>query len=602
MGKKDFIFKQLRRVKPRRMKDVDKKFHNKPARFIEMLCYLGFLIVMIRAVFVHLYPSGEEHLDAIANKQYHKPIELGHYRGTIYDRRHVPLAISTKVPSLAVNPRVFDPTPKEIERLSKVLGLSPGKISEIEHKNSYFSWVARKIDLKSAEKAMELGISGLYQITESSRYYPYGPSLAHLVGYLNSEDSGSSGIEKRLEKDLAGQKDSIEQNKDGRGHLILQDSKLATPEKSGHNVELTIDAAIQDIVFNALKNGVSDAQAKGGFAVVVEPYSGAILGISTWPTFDPNRKQEVASAPRNAVLADLFEPGSIMKPFVIAKALELKKTTPDEKHNCEKSGVLKIGSNASIRDDHPKAVMTTSEVIIHSSNICTYKIAQRLGMKVVYDLYKELGFAPPIPILDLPESQRGRLANWQTWLPIRFANVSFGQGISVTALEILKGYSVFANGGKVVEPYLIKRIYNSEGKDLYFHSDAVNSRIFSVETVKAVREMLNGVVNEGTATRSKSEFYTFAGKTGTSEKYDSLAKNYSATKRIASFVGFSPVSDPKLLAFVMIDEPSIKPYYGGRWAAPVLKEIIEKSLKYMSVPPDKPPVVIGSADEKSKKG
>jgi cell division protein FtsI (penicillin-binding protein 3) len=602
MLRKELILKQLRRIKPRRMKNVDNKFHSKPARLIEVLCYLGFLIVIVRAVFVHLYPSGEDHLEAIANKQYHKPIELGHYRGTIYDRRHVPLAISTKVPSIAVNPRVFDPTPKEIEKLSKVLGLSPSKISEIDRKNSYFSWVARKIDLALAERVMELGISGLYQITESSRYYPYGASLAHLVGYLNSEDSGSSGIEKRLEKDLAGLKSSVEQSKDGRGQLIFQNSQLATPEKSGHNVELTIDAAIQDIVFNSLKKGVNDAGAKGGFAVVVEPYTGAILGISTWPTFDPNRKQEVASAPRNAALADLFEPGSIMKPFIVAQALEAHKTTPDEKHYCEKNGVLKIGANASIRDDHPKAIMTTKEVIIHSSNICTYKIAQRLGMKAVFDLYKELGFAPSVPILDLPESQRGRMAHWQSWLPIRFANVSFGQGISVTALEILKSYSVFANGGKVVEPFVIRRIYNSEGKDLYLHSDSVNHRVFSTETVKAIREMLAGVVNEGTATRAKSDYYTFAGKTGTSEKYDVIAKNYSATKRIANFVGFSPVHDPKLLAFVVIDEPSIKPYYGGRWAAPVLKEIIEKSLKYMSVPPDKPPVVIGSVDEKSKKG
>jgi len=190
------------------------------------------------------------------------------------------------------------------------------------------------------------------------------------------------------------------------------------------------------------------------------------------------------------------------------------------------------------------------------------------------------------------------LANWQKWLPIRFANLSFGQGISVTALEILKGYTAFANGGNVVSPYVIKRIYNGDGKDLYLHSDADSHRMFTKETVNSVRSMLQNVVNEGTATRSKSDLYTFGGKTGTSEKYDTLLKDYSPTKRVASFVAFAPVSDPKLLAFVVIDEPGLKPYYGGRWAAPVLKDIVERSLKYMSIPADKEPPVLTQGNHK----
>ncbi len=594
-----FLGKVFLLLRPKRMRNVDQKFHDRPAKLVQGLVFVLFGIAAVRAVFVHLYPAGEEHLEAIASKQYHKPIELGNYRGTIYDRRHIPLAISTKVPSLAINPKLFDPSPKDLARLGALLGMPAAKLQELNHKNSYFSWLARKVDPTISEKVLALGLAGLYQVSESSRYYPYGPSLAHLLGNLGPEESGASGIEKRLDKDLAGLKSSIEPVKDGRGQLIFQDSRTASPEKSGHNVELTIDAAIQDIVFDSLKKGVLDAEAKGGFAIVVEPYTGAILGMSSWPTFDPNRKQEIASAPRHAALSDLFEPGSIMKPFVIARALDQKLTTPEERHNCEGSGVLRIGSNASIRDDHPKAIMTTSEVIIHSSNICTYKIAQRLGMKGLFDLYKKLGFAPLEPILDLPESQRGRLANWQKWLPIRFANLSFGQGISVTALEILKGYTAFANGGNIVSPYVIKRIYNGDGKDLYLHSDADSQRMFTKETVNSIRGMLQNVVNEGTAMRSKSDFYTFGGKTGTSEKYDTQLKDYSPTKRVASFVAFAPVSDPKLLAFVVIDEPGIKPYYGGRWAAPVLKDIVERSLKYMSIPADKEPPVLSQGNHKT---
>lgn len=579
------FFRKL--IKPARMQNIDNKFHSRPAKVLEILTYCGFSLVIVRAGFVLISPAKEANLEAIASKQYHRPLELGNYRGTIYDRRGVPLAISTKVPSLAVNPKVFDPDAKETLKLAKILGVNGPKIKEIEQKNTYFAWLGRKLEPQMAEQALQLGISGLYQISEPSRYYPYGPSLAHLIGYLGPEELGASGIEKRLEKDLAGQKSLIEPVKDGRGQLIFQDSKTASPEKSGHNVELTIDAAIQDIVFNSLKKGVEDANAKGGFAIVMEPYTGSILGMSTWPSFDPNKKQEIASAPRHAALSDLFEPGSIMKPFVISKAIEDKLTYSEEKHNCEGSGVLRIGANAAIRDDHPKPIMTTSEVIVHSSNICTYKIAQRIGMQGLYNLYKNLGFAPSDPVIDLPESQRGRLASWQNWLPIRFANISFGQGISVTSMEILKGYSTFANGGNVVSPYIIKRIYNSDGKDLYVRSDATMKRVFSLETVKSVRNMLEGVVNEGTASRAQSDLYTFAGKTGTAEKYDSALKDYSPTKRTASFVGFAPVSDPKLLALVVIDEPGIKPYYGGRWAAPVLKEIVERSLKYMNVPPDK---------------
>jgi len=614
--------KKLRNLfKISRMQNVDNKFHQRSAYVLEVLSYLTFGLVIIRAAFVIISPSKEANLEAIANKQYHRPLELGNYRGTIYDRKGIPLAISTKVPSLAVNPRVFDPDSKETQKLSKILGVTINKIREIDQKNAYFAWLGRKLDPQVAEQALQLGISGIYQISEPSRYYPYGSSLAHLIGYLGPEELGASGIEKRLEKDLAGEKSLIEPVKDGRGQLIFQDSKIASPEKSGHNVELTIDAAIQDIVFSSLKQGVEDAHARGGFAIVMEPYTGEILGMSTWPSFDPNKKQELASAPRHTALADLFEPGSIMKPFVIADAIEKKLTRPDEKHNCEASGILRIGSNAAIRDDHPRPVMTTSEVIIHSSNICTYKIAQRIGMEGLYQLYKNLGFAPGDPVIDLPESQRGRLSSWQNWLPIRFANVSFGQGLSVTSMEILKGYSAIANGGNVVSPFLIKRIYNSDGKELYVRSDATLRRVFSLETIKSVRSMLEGVVNEGTASRAKSEFYSFAGKTGTAEKFDTVLKDYSPNKRTASFVGFAPVSDPKLLAFVVIDEPGLKPYYGGRWAAPVLKDIVERSLKYMNIPADKistpvhketvemdpvktqeVPLQVSSSEQKNKKG
>lgn len=553
----------------------------------EYLMYLGFVIIAVRAFVIQTFPPSQKSLTQIATKQYHKPVELSDYRGTILDRRGEPLAISVKSPSIAVNPRLFNPSAKDTRRISSILGLSSKRIKEISRKTNYFSWLKRKIGQAEAEKILNLKLPGLYKITEPSRFYPSSSYSSHIVGKVNADNKGIFGLERMLDSSLRGEAGKINAVRDGRGQLIFQNSDNVAPEMPGHNVVLTVDQVIQQITSNALKDGVKEAGAKGGFAIVGNPHTGEILSIASYPDYNPNNTATLKlKNTRNKAVSDIFEPGSVVKPLVIGKAIEMNKTKKDSVHNCEKSGVYRFGKNK-IRDDHPKETLTTEGVIVHSSNICTFKIAQMIGKEALYDLYKELGFSDKPKRLELPGQSSGWLTSPDSWRDIRFANISFGQGHSVTGIDLLRAYNTIANGGKIAEPYLVDRVVDSSGKVIEKTINKLEKTIFSSSTSAQLKTMLHEVTEAGTARLAQSQLYTTAGKTGTSEKYDPVVKGYSPTKRIASFAGFAPATDPKLTIIVVIDEPSKKPYYGGKWAAPIFEKIATGSLMYLNVPSDK---------------
>ena len=288
---------------------------------------------------------------------------------------------------------------------------------------------------------------------------------------------------------------------------------------------------------------------------------------------------------KNKATADIFEPGSVVNPLLL-KGFGESLIDLNTVLNCEKSGVYRFG-RYKIRDDHPKEHLTPSEVLVHSSNICTFKIAKLIGKKGLYTLYRDLNFSEKPKFLQLIGSSRGRLADYKTWTELRFANISFGQGHAVSRIDLLRGYNAIANGGNLVEPYVIDKIVSASGKVIEQKSGTQTTKIFSPEISAKLRGILQQVVLNGTATHAQSNLYTVAGKTGTSEKYDPALKGYSPTKRLASFAGFAPYNDPKLTVIVVIDEPGKTPYYGGKWAAPVFKNIIDGALKYLNVAPDK---------------
>lgn len=553
-------------------------------RLLSYGIYLGLTALGLRAVVIHLFPPSLEHLQTIAERQYQQHLELSPYRGTIFDRRNEPLAISIRMPSLFVNPRVFELTAQEAQELSKIIKMPADKIIAISKKKSYFSWIKRKINKDVAEKAMALKIKGLHQVMEPARYYPAGQSASHLLGYVGIDNRGLMGLERQFERYLRGNTIHVNESKDARGKTIFLQSAHAAPEKSGQNIHLTIDRAVQEIAEKELEKGIRHAKAKSGFAIVADPHTGRILALANYPTFDPNSRTTLdVNLTRNHALGDLYEPGSVVKPFLIATALKNKKIGTEEVFNCE-GGAYRDGP-VLIHDSHPVKSASTTDVLVESSNICSYKIAKRLEPKGLFEAYRQFGFSEPTAI-DFPGKSLGRLSSWEQWLPIRFANVAFGQGFVVSGLEIVRAYSALANGGNLVDPYIVDHIEGSDGKVVMSNTTRLIRQVISPELAKTMRKMLERVVEKEGSKAQMPEF-SAAGKTGTTQKVDPRLKAYSTDLRIASFIGFTPVDDPHLVVYVVVDEPGIKPYYGGIWAAPIFRGIAEETLRYLNVAPDK---------------
>ena len=331
---------------------------------------------------------------------------------------------------------------------------------------------------------------------------------------------------------------------------------------------------------------MKNARAKQGFVIVSDPHTGRILALANAPTFNPNERDGLKlDLAQNHALLDTFEPGSVIKPVVISGVLKKNLVTPEEEHFCE-NGVLH-GDNWQIKDDHPFKTLDTTGVLVHSSNICTFKIAKRIGPDGLYQAIKEFGITTGDSIIDFPGQVTGYMVRPEKWRPIRFANVAFGQGMTTTGLEMVTAYGAIANGGHLMQPYLVDRIESSDGLIVKSNASKVIRTVLNPDQSKTMRKMLQAVVEMGTGKSARLEEYTAGGKTGTSEKVDPLTKAYSSTKRIASFIGFTPIDDPHLVIYVVIDEPSNTPYYGALWAAPVFKNIAEKTLKYLNVAPDK---------------
>jgi len=559
------------------------------SRIVSILVYTGFAVLGVRAAVVHLFHGSSENLNQIADRQYQVHLDLAPYRGTIHDRRGVPLAISIRRPSLAINPRVFAPDRGQIDEIARILRKSPREVKLLAERTNYFAWLDRQVPHRAADRILAMKLPGIYAITEPARYYPAGDTAAHLLGYTGTDNRGLLGLEFQYEKDLRGQAVRLTPSRDAHGQTIFSDGSTVVPDEPGHNVHLTIDRVIQEIAEEALNQGARAARAKRGFALVSDPHTGRILAAANYPPFDANEGRQLPLArTRNYAMLDTFEPGSSMKTFVIAAALAKNRTTPEERHNCEK-GVYRAGGTV-FRDDHPADFLSTAETLVRSSNICTFKIAERMGKNALFELLTNYGFGGTLGNgTGFPGTATGRLSRPDTWKPIRFANIAFGQGLTATGLEIAQAYGAIANGGNLMRPTLVDRIESAKGIVLSNNAPEVLRRVTTPDVAKKMRQILARVVTDprGTGSKAVTTSWTTAGKTGTSEKVDPKTRKYSDDLRLASFAGFAPVNDPFLVIYVVIDEPAARPAYGGLWAAPVFAEISERSLRYLNVAPDK---------------
>lgn len=553
---------------------------------IEGMIYLALAMILSRALIIQLFSPSESTLKQMASRQYSSHITLGNYRGTIYDRRQSPLALSVQKPSLALNPRVFDPRPEEMEFISQTLELSKDTLRVIASKDSYFAWLARHTTFEKAQAILKQKIPGIYELREPGRYYPTGAASSHIIGKVNIDNHGLFAMERLFNQELAGDAGKVYAVRDGKGQLIFEDFRNITVQQPGMNIHLSIDGAIQEIAYEELKLGLELAGAASGFVLVGDPYSGAILASVSLPSYNPNQKLITnIEHTRNKPSADLFEPGSIMKPFVVAEALKHHLTTFYTPYFFSLAGVLRFRGGR-IRDDHPKKILTTSEILVHSSNIGTFYLARKLQKQALYDLMSAIGVGGQLSIWGLGGIPRGGLTTPDTWHPTRFANISFGQGFSMNGLQILRAYNVIASGGKLSDLHLVQKITNPDGTGHRYRSIEQSHTLYDAQVMSDVSRSLHEVTQTGTGRAAASRLYTVAGKTGTSEKFDREARAYSKDRRIASFAGFAPYSDPKITIVVVVDEPTEKPYYGGKWAAPVFRRIVDRTLPYLNVPFD----------------
>ncbi len=576
-------------------------FYSGRNQLISCIFFGLFAILAGRALTIHVLSPSADILETLARRQYQTRIDLSPYRGNIYDRRGEPLAISIRRPSFYVNPRVFDPNLQQVKQLAQILNLTPSHIRKVAKRTNYFAWLARKVELQQADRINALAVDGLYEITEPARFYPNGVDLASLLGSVGIDNRGLQGIELAYDEMLQGEVLSTFRNRDARGQSIYRDSLLALPEKTGKNIILTLDSAIQNAAQRALVKGLEKAHAKAGFAIVSDPHTGRILAIanSGGPALDSKIPGE---ALRNRALTDIFEPGSVVKPLVIGRAVEMGLTTMSEIHQTFNGTYHE--DNWQIRDTHGAPSLTTEEIITQSSNIGTYRIAKRMGPERLAQTLNEFGFSSRDNQISFPGQTFGRLSPWQKWRPVRFANVAFGQGFYASGLELVQAFGSIANGGNLMKPYIIDHIESPEGGMIESHASEIVRRVFSPTTAASLRGVLRKVVDEGTGRNAALSSWTSAGKTGTSEKVDPIARKYSDHLRIASFIGFAPSVDPHLVIYVVVDEPSLKPYTGGTWAAPIFREIAEEALRYLNVAPDKFPakdsLAKGSADHLQK--
>jgi cell division protein FtsI (penicillin-binding protein 3) len=438
-----------------------------------------------------------------------------------------------------------------------------------------------------AERVAGLHIPGVFQNREYRRYYPSGEVTAHVLGFTGADDIGQEGVELAFQEGLAGKPGSRRVIKDRLGQTV-EDVESIKAARDGHDLALALDARIQNLALRQLRAAVEQHRAKAGGVVVLDVATGELLALANFPTYNPNNRNGLAGGQlRNRTLTDTFEPGSTLKPFTIALALESGRVRPDTVIQTA-PGSLTVGA-ATIRDGHVENALTVTQVVQKSSNIGAARIALALPAQSMWEMFQSLGFGAP-PGLGFPGEASGKLRPYRNWRPIEQATMSYGHGISVSLVQLARAYSVFARDGELA-PLSLLRV------DL----PAAGQRVMASATARAVRAMLELAVSRaGTAPRAQIIGYRVAGKTGTAHKQEN--GTYAADKYVSSFVGFAPASRPRLVIAVMIDEPSAGGYHGGTVAAPVFAQVMAGALRVLDVPPDGPiqPIELPSEGEEVK--
>jgi cell division protein FtsI (penicillin-binding protein 3) len=540
------------------------------SRLILFLIFIGFIALIVRAIWVQGF--GNSFYEEKGNKATLRSIEMPASRGKILDRHGEVLATSLLAKAIIAFPDAIpeDLSKEKISQLAKLLEVSEAELRKkfASERNQVF--LKRQVDLEVAKQIRELGIPGIAQNNEYKRLYPEGEAMAHIVGFTNVEDRGQEGMELAKEKELAGQAGRRRVIQDRLGRYV-EGLGIINPPRDGADLQLSIDSKVQFLAFNELKAIVEKHRAKAAGAVVLDVQTGEVLALANWPTYNPNSRTNLSGEQlRNRVLTDTFEPGSTMKPFAISLALEKGLVQPNTSMSIGKSMV--VGKKA-ITDTHQYPVLTVSEIVQKSSNIGTVKMAMQLQPQEMWEMFQAIGLGQA-PNLGFPGAVAGRLRPYKNWVPIEQATMSYGYGLSASLFQMARAYTIFARDGELVPATIYKTNTVPKG-----------TQVISAKTAIQMREMLELVTQTGgTAINAQTMGYRVGGKTGTAHKVE--GKGYATNKYRGFFVGMAPMSAPRIVVAVMVDEPSAGGYYGGVVAAPAFANIVAGTLRTMNVLPD----------------
>lgn len=511
-------------------------------------------------------------------------VKMDPRRGSIYDCRGRPLAMSVRVKSAYAVPERIGDRDSAARMLSPYVPLSREELIDRLSRKKKFVWLARKLDDETYGKMRELPLEGIGFREEVKRVYPQGSLLSHVLGFVDIDNRGLEGLELAADEHLRGQAGWMASHRDRKGREIMTLRSQDIRPIDGYDLSLTIDAVIQHVAESELEQGCRKYNAVAGSLIVMDPRTGALLAMANWPSYDPNEPGNFPEdARRNRCITDVYEPGSVFKIITVAAALDRDAVGPMDQFFCE-NGAFRIGRHT-LHDVHPYGNLTTSQIIQKSSNIGAVKIAMKLGERGLYEGIERFGFGAPTGV-GLPGEVAGIFHPLARWSGRSIAAVPMGQEIGVTPIQMAAAVAAIANGGLAMKPYLIEDIRDSSGRIVKDFAPQVRGRIVNEDTASAITAMMEGVTTrDGTAPRAELEEYVAAGKTGTSQKVEPDGR-YSHSRFIGSFVGFAPARNPAVVILVALDEP--KPaYYGGVVAAPVFKEVATRVLKYLGLPPDK---------------
>ena len=554
--------------------------HKNSLRFsIVTLALLAFLsIFVVRLISIQVFRS--EHLAHLADRQHDFFVELEPVRGTIYDRNNRPLAFNVPVYSLFANPKIMSDNDKRgaVAQLSGLLDLSSDFITERLNRDKYFVWLKRKLPIDLTEKIKKLSLNGIDFRRESKRYYPNGSLAAHVIGFVGTDNKGLEGLELNYNKQLRGKEGRMQVLRDAR-QKQLQVGKSFIPPQDGFHLVLTIDETIQFIAEKALDKAYQKYDAKAATIIVMDVQTGEILALANRPTYNLDQVEKSTIESRtNRAISYVYEPGSVFKIITAAAALEEEIFVEEDKIDCESDGKYRI-ANHILTDHHALGVLSFRDVFVRSSNIGTAKIAQRIGPDIVYKYGRRFRFGLSTGI-DLRGEVNGWLKDPSQWSKTTIGAIPIGYEVTVTPLQLVAAISSIANEGVYMRPFVVKYVKDNQDQTITSFEPQVVDRVISVNTANRIKEILKGVVAEGTGRRAQIDGITTAGKTGTARKV--IDGKYSRGKYYASFMGFAPADHPRLAAVVVVDQP-YPSYYGGTVSAPVFQEVMDNALKYLKV-------------------